>query len=127
MDPSGIPLFQLADRRLAWLDRRQEVLARNLANADTPGFRPRDLSAFARTLSAAQGTVSPAITSPLHHRGTLPAGPRTDLLTGERAPDGNAVATDVEMTKVADTESTQELVTMLYKKYLTLFRTALGR
>ena len=45
----------------------------------------------------------------------------------ERAPDGNAVALDEQLTKIADTETTQALVTNLYKKYLGMFRTALGR
>ena len=31
---------------MAWLDRRQGVLAQNIANADTPGYRPQDLKAF---------------------------------------------------------------------------------
>ena len=47
MDP-GIALFDLADKRLAWVDHRQEVLAQNIANANTPGWLARDLAPFAR-------------------------------------------------------------------------------
>ena len=36
-------VLDLADRRLRWLDRRQQVLAQNIANADTPGWTARDL------------------------------------------------------------------------------------
>ncbi|QNT68118.1 flagellar basal body rod protein FlgB [Defluviicoccus vanus] len=39
-------LFAQMQARLDWLDRRQGVLAQNIANADTPGYRPQDLKAF---------------------------------------------------------------------------------
>lgn len=128
MDPTRINLFDLADRRLAWADRRQAVLAQNVANANTPGFRPRDVVPFAATLADAAG-ASLARTDSGHLAGTSDPG-----LLGARAarpsgrePDGNAVSLDQELTKVADTETTQSLVTAIYHKYLGLFRTALGQ
>lgn len=127
MDVSQIGLFALADKRLAWLDRRQEVLAQNVANADTPGWRPRDLRPFAEALSATAG-VAPAQTRPSHLPGTQAAGPSEVVeRPSERAPDGNAVAMQEQLMKVANTESSQELVTNLYTKYLGFFRLALGR
>ena len=33
-------------KRLSWLGERQQVLANNVANADTPGYRARDLKAL---------------------------------------------------------------------------------
>ena len=41
---SGL-LVTLKDR-LAWLGSRQTVLARNVANANTPGFKADDLEPF---------------------------------------------------------------------------------
>ncbi|HUB43399.1 MAG TPA: flagellar basal body protein, partial [Acetobacteraceae bacterium] len=49
MDPTQIGLFSLAERRLAWADQRQAVLAQNIANAATPNFQPSDLPSFAST------------------------------------------------------------------------------
>jgi len=43
MDLNEIPLFRALGQRMSWLTRRQEVLAQNIANADTPGYVPRDL------------------------------------------------------------------------------------
>lgn len=127
MDVSQIGLFSLADKRLAWLDRRQELLAQNVANADTPGWRPRDLSSFAETLSAASGP-GPVRTQPNHLPGTRAAlPPDSAARPSERAPDGNAVSMQEQLMKVATTESSQELVTNLYAKYLGFFRLALGR
>jgi flagellar basal-body rod protein FlgB len=44
-----------------------------------------------------------------------------------RALDGNTVSLDQQLTKVADTETTQALVTTIWKKYAGMFSTALGR
>ena len=126
MDLASIPLLDLAERRLAWASRRETVLAQNVANADTPGWQPRDIAPF----SAVLGTASAALarTDPGHLAGTVDP----DLLAGTakptaREPDGNAVSLDQELTKVADTETTQSLVTAIYKSYLGMFRTALGQ
>jgi len=127
MDLTSIPLFDLADRRLTWLDRRQQVLAENIANVDTPGFSPRDLADFASTLEQAASSGL-ARTNARH----LPGIADDDLLQSRshpsgRDPDGNAVGLDAQLTKVADTQTAQALVTSIYKKYLDMFALALGR
>ena len=127
MDPTDIPLFQLADQRLAWLDRRQGLLAQNVANVDTPGYRARDLQPFAAAL-AGRLALTPARTDPAHLAGNpsqLAAAGRG--VAGERAPDGNAVSLDRQLVQVADTSSAQQLTTQLYSKYMGFFRTAIGR
>ncbi len=123
--PTDIGLFQLAERRLAWAGERQTVLAQNVANANTPGYQPRDIAPFAAVL----GAVSPglAVTDPGHMQPTAGTAGMAHSRPRERAPDGNAVSLEDQLMKVADTSSTQELVANLYRKYQGLFRTALGR
>lgn len=125
MDPTDIGLFRLAERRLNWVDQRQEVLAQNIANADTPGYRARDLAPFEASL-AAQG-VTLTRTSPSHLEGPVGASGGREQRGHGKAPDGNTVSMEEQLGKVADTASTQELVTNLYHKYQGLFRTVLGR
>lgn len=127
MDAGRTDLFSLAERRLAWADRRQALLAQNIANADTPGFVPKDAAPFARTLSRAIAAGTLSRTQPNHLAATPANLADTQPQPRERAPDGNAVALDEQLTKVADTETTQTLVTAIYRKYLTLFGLALGR
>ena len=126
MNDTGMGLFDLAEKRLAWIDRRQGLLAQNIANANTPGYKTKDLSPFAQSL--AQVAPELAITNSRHIAAatSTAAGVRQDP-TGERAPDGNAVSVEDQLTKVADTDSAQALVTNLYKKYLGLFHTVLGK
>jgi flagellar basal-body rod protein FlgB len=127
MDPTGIPLFDLAESRLAWLARRQQVLAQNVANADTPGWQDRDLPSFASTLAGAM--LSPVRTDPQHLAGTLAA--TAPLLVrrerkAERSPDGNGVALDEQLRRIADTDTAHALVSGLYKSFVGMFRTVTG-
>ncbi len=127
MDVSGVGLFALAERRLAWLDKRQALLAENVANADTPGWQPRDASAFVASLAGA-GAATLATTHRNHLSGTAGnSGEPVRSRPSARAPDGNAVSLDEQLMRVADTETSQETVTSLYSKYIGMFRLALGR
>ncbi|MFC7544529.1 hypothetical protein ACFQU2_41030 [Siccirubricoccus deserti] len=45
----------------------------------------------------------------------------------ERAPNGNAVSLDREAMRVADTDTAHALATGLHRRWLGMFRTALGR
>jgi flagellar basal-body rod protein FlgB len=129
MDVGQIGLFSLADKRLAWLDQRQLLLSQNIANVDTPQFQEKDLMPFASTLSRVTEASSPVQTNPMHLPGTTGGALQPDgtLKPPERAPDGNAVALDDELVKVADVDGAQQLTTNLYNTYLGMFRTALDR
>jgi len=128
MDLTRIGLFDLAAKRLAWTAQRQSVLATNIANANTPEFQARDVQSFAKILAGAT-SVAPTLTQPGHMAGNASSG-LASLMTDPpkaRALDGNTVALDEQLTKVADTETTQTLVTGIWKKYVGMFSMALGR
>ena len=126
MDLTSVDVFSLAEQRLDWVNRRQELLAQNVANANTPGYEARDLKPFQSFLD--KTTVPLAATNPLH-LAALPGttGAAESDIVAERAPDGNAVSLDSELTKLADTGNMHELATNLYTKYLGMFRLALGK
>ncbi len=124
MDTSS-DLFALAQRKLGWLEDRQRVLAQNIANSDTPDYQPLDEEPFESTLSSL--TLTPVRTEPMSIATVAPqAGVIAEQSDG-RAPDGNAVSVETEMTKVADTDNQQRMVTNLYSKYMSMFATALGK
>jgi flagellar basal-body rod protein FlgB len=128
MEAKRLGLFDLAERRLAWADQRQAVLAQNIANANTPGYKPHDVKPFAATLASATG-VSLQRTQPNHLSGTAGTASQNEVVDRShmQSPDGNAVALDEQLVKVADTETTHALVTTIYRKYLSMISTALGR
>ena len=125
MDLTRSPTIALAERRIAWLEERQRVLAQNIANADTPGYRPRDLDGFGESLAGVFGLTR---TNELHLAGSGGAArAKPDRAAAELAPNGNAVSLDREAMKVADTDTAHALATGLYRRWIGLYRTALGR
>jgi flagellar basal-body rod protein FlgB len=118
-------IFALAEQRLAWIDQRQRVVAQNIANADTPDYQPRDLAPFAQMLR--DQTVAPAQTNPLHMAGTVELASAKREVPAQRAVDGNAVDVEGQLTKVADDETNAALVGNLWKTYMGMYMTALGR
>jgi len=125
MDLSQIPLFSLADERLSWITARQAVLSQNVANADTPGWRARDLTPFASSL--AKASIPLAATQPGHLAGVTGANAPVVQRQGEVSPDGNGVSLDKELAKVADTDMAHEITSGLTRTYVGMFRTAIGR
>ena len=52
MSISVIPILSMLRTRMQWHQERQRVLAENVANAETPNYRARDLAppTFEKTL-----------------------------------------------------------------------------
>ena len=118
-------IFALAEQKLAWIDQRQRVLAQNIANADTPSYRARDLSPFEKLLGTAP--VTPTVTNPMHLAGLVSEASLVIATSSETAPDGNAVNVENELTKVAGDENDSALVGNLWKSYMGLYLNALGK
>lgn len=109
---------------------RQQVLARNVANADTPGYRAQDLGGFAEMIES-RGTA-PALmmraTRPGHQAGAgWPSAGRQIDAGGEAAPNGNTVSLEEEMFRQADIRREHQLALTVYDAGLRLTRGALGR
>jgi flagellar basal-body rod protein FlgB len=127
MDPTQNALFALAEHRLAWADQRQALLAQNIANASMPGYQPRDARPFAQALRNVTG-LTPVQTAPGHMLGIIDPLQQSSVpeRPTQRSPDGNGVSLEEQLTKVADTQTMQEMTTAIYKKYLGMFSMALG-
>ena len=135
MPISDIPLFSMLRTRMQWHQERQKVLAENVANADTPNFRTRDLKPLdfgSQVLGSqvqAAGQVRVASTNPAHITGS--AGASTFATTGngryDVKPAGNAVNLEDEMIKVASNQMDYQAAISLYSRSMGLFRTALGK
>jgi flagellar basal-body rod protein FlgB len=131
MPISDIPILAMLRTRMAWHQERQRVLANNVANADTPKFKPRDLVPpdFGRTAPAA-GPAVLVRTDPMH-LGVSGAGGGSAAGDGrgryQVRPTGNAVSLEQEMMKVAANQMDYQMVTTLYSRGLGLIKTALGK
>ena len=133
MNLPDVPLLSMLKDRMRWLEARQQVLAQNVANADTPDYAARDLKPVDFE-SLVQKTVAPAnqgltLTDPRHisispTRGDFELQDHGD---GEANPNGNSVSLEQEMIKISDTQAEYQAATNLYAKAMQLMRTALGK
>lgn len=129
---SDLPVFQILKSKMQWHQARQGVLAQNVANSDTPGYRGRDLKAFdfARQVSLASTGLDTTVTNRGHMVGSLKIDGSTakaeDVDSFEITPDGNSVVLEEEMMKVTENQMDYQAVTTLYSKSLGLIRSALS-
>ena len=126
-------LLTALTEKMKWHQARQSLLAENVANSETPGYRGRDLQAFGfdehmRNLSTA--TMATAVTQPGHisAMGTDADGFGARASSGfEITPEGNNVSLEDEMMKVTANQMDYQTITSLYTRSLKLIKTALGR
>jgi flagellar basal-body rod protein FlgB len=130
MPISDIPILSMLRTRMQWHQARQQVLAENVANADTPNYQARDLAPldFSRDLQTASlGLVR---TDPGHMVGQT-RGSSEFASDGtaryEIRPRGNSVSHEDEMMKVASNQMDYEAVTSLYTHSLALIKLAIGK
>lgn len=126
-----LSVITLAKSRMDWVAKRQEVLAENIANANTPKFVPSDIKSFdfKSVLSQTNPTVKVAVTNPMHVQPVV-ADTQTvirDRKDFESSADGNAVVLEEQMAKVGEAKSTYDTAASLFQKQYKLLRTALGK
>lgn len=134
-----IPLFGALKTRMRWQEARHTVLAENVANADTPGYKARDLKelSFNRFLAStgtghhAMKATHMARTNP-QHLGGKPMGSvdgfkANNAASFETTYSGNSVNIEDQMMEVASNQLDYQTATTLYSKSLGLLRTAVRR
>ena len=129
-----LPLLEALTAKMRWHQTRQNLLAENVANADTPGYRGRDLKVFAfdqhlSNLSSAR--VETTATQPNHFSVSSSGdangfGART-MNSFEITPEGNGVTLEDEMMKVASNQMDYQAITALYNRSLKILKTAIGK
>ncbi|MEQ1439356.1 flagellar basal body rod protein FlgB [Fontimonas sp. SYSU GA230001] len=100
------PLFGIHPAALQLQRQRMELIAANIANADTPGFQARDID-FRQVLAATQAAAAPQRSNPAHLGGApqLSVGERAEpsfRVPMQPAQDGNTVDVQVEQAQFAD-------------------------
>jgi flagellar basal-body rod protein FlgB len=137
MDFSNITLFNIMKSKLNYMSERQNLLAQNIANADIPSYKAKDIAApdFKKMASdAGSGPVRKlhlTTTNAKHisqNGGGAPADFKvvTSKKTSELNPDGNNVVIEEEMAKMAQNQADYQKVLNLYGKAITMFKTAIG-
>lgn len=137
MAVTDLPILGMLRTRMQWHQARQKLISENVANADMPGFRPRDLTApsFDKATGAAGGTggtggsVPLTLTSAGHiapSGGDGASDPRR-VKGFEIRPSGNGVNLEEEMMKAGDNQADYQLAASLYQKSLDALKIAVGK
>jgi flagellar basal-body rod protein FlgB len=137
MTLDDIPLFSVLKSRLGYLSEQQRLISANVANADTPGYTPKDLEPFQAKLNAAHSIGAPlamTATSGSHLLGgpsSQAAGGSAAQWKAKDAPDsettlnGNQVVLEEQMMKLTDARMNYDTVIGLYQKSLSMIQLAI--
>lgn len=122
----NLEIFRMAHAMASHAGARQAVVARNMANADTPGYAAQDIAPFAESYLAGRNSgLRPT-------RGTHLNGTAGDYAVIERRdavpdPNGNSVSLETEMLTAVAVKRQHDRALAIYKSSLTVLRAALGR
>ncbi len=128
-------------QKMEYLQVRQRVIAQNLTQANTPGYKAHDvktpdfrqtMAAFSNRQPLAQGEkLAVSKTSDAHfaHRTLIDRRESGDKVrrTYDVTPSENSVNIEEQMINASQTAIDYQLVTNIYSKNLDLLRTAIGR
>jgi len=120
----NMTIFQLASGLTRHATDRQALVAENIANADTPGFKARDLVAFEDSFAAENSLAMRS-----NRTGQISARSETVFTSpfGVESPNGNTVSLEAEMMRSSEIREQHDLALGVYQKSLQILRTSMGR
>lgn len=121
-----LELTRMAQSLAAHAGARLSLVAQNVAHADTPGYRARDLPAFADVYDSAGTTLR--ATHPGHMGGQSSAADARPMDAGGWAdPNGNSVSLETEMIRATEVRQAHDMALAVYRNTSGIIRAALGR
>jgi flagellar basal-body rod protein FlgB len=141
MPMQDLTLMSAMLTKMNWMEERQKVLSQNIANADTPDYRPQDVKAidfksFLNNSTSAVSLAGPSsaslATTDVKHilsgggadtAGSLPAG--SQRFTYETSPAGNAVILEEQLIKMNQNYTDYQFTSNLYRKNMQMMKDAL--
>ncbi len=121
-----LELTQMAQALASHAGARMGVIARNIAHADTPGYKAQDLPAFAEVFRT--GGVDMRATRSGHFAaGSSMAQMHAAAAPGREAPNGNTVSLEGEMVKSVEARQSHEMALAVYRATSDVVRASLGR
>ena len=126
-----LEIFRQANAMAQHASARQTAIAKNIANADTPGYRSVDTAPFEESYRAEHGSLDLRTT----RSGHLPSAVdfwgsnrlESRAVLGATAPNGNNVSIEAEMMKAADVRASHDMALSIYQNAIGILRTSLGR
>lgn len=135
MTTQNIGLFQALGSKMDFLNHRQRLISQNIANADTPGYKPKDLkeldfgSTLDKVLRSKTSTARMERTQDGHLGKAGSSGvasTREQRGTYEVSPAGNAVVIEEQLVNANKTQLDYNLITSVYKKNVGMLKMAIN-
>lgn len=126
---TDLNVFKTAFAMAQHAGQRQAFVAQNMANADTPGFQPKDLEHFKNAFT----TNPSADTMRSTRAGHLGAGSGTDFSwrvvqhSNGMDPNENGISIEEEMLRAVDVRRQHDRALAVYRSAMSILRTSLGR
>jgi flagellar basal-body rod protein FlgB len=128
MSSSVTGLFDLLTQKMSYLNQKQGVLAENVANVDTPGYKQLELKPFSFGDALKQASAGMAVTDARHIVPASMAGTNARTIRTkdtEELPSGNTVDIEQQMMEVSKTSVDYQKTTALYHKWVGLLKIAI--
>lgn len=130
---SDLPLPRAISAKMDYLNMRQQIIAQNIANADTPDYQSKDLTKvdFGAVLKGMGGQNAIVVekTNDKHFGGMGEKGrakDKNDRITYEVAPDKNGVIIEEQMVKASEIQMDYNLLANLSSKNSMMYKIAIG-
>lgn len=146
VDFTDMPLMSALKSKMKWLNSNQRIISENIAHANTPGYRAKELEKpeFSGLVEKLTGDIEGSLAgveAELNEAMRLDdGGSFSSRFTGssntysineiqgnEENPNGNSVVLEEEMIKMSENQMQFDLASKLYKKNIGLLKAALGK
>ncbi|WP_425097698.1 FlgB family protein [Tropicibacter sp. S64] len=121
----NLDVFRTAMAMARHAGEQQALSAQNIANADTPGYRAKDLPAFEDTLRGS--LIGQKATRDKHLNGSTERSVQVLERQEEMDPNGNTVSLELEMVNAVDAKREHDRALAIYRNSLSVIRASLGR
>lgn len=128
MDLENLTLFNMINKERSYLTERQKVLATNVANANTPGYLPKEVERpnFSDELKAAALPLT--LTNPMHMSGLSSRYGSYKVYTPKPqnplSIDGNGVVLEDQLNQVSKVKGDYNRLVTIYSSFKTMLETA---
>lgn len=122
-----LEIVRMAQAMAAHAGARQAEISRNIANADTPGYRAQDLKPFGSVYESGPDGMRATRAGHLGQASQDGFETAERVVSGTATPNGNSVSLEAEMVKAVEVRQQHEMALAIYRNTSSILRSSLGR
>lgn len=124
----NLDVFKMSSAMARHAGQSQALISQNVANADTPGFKGREMPPFAALYAPSGPAIVQRATRAQHLNGaSSDAAMAPQEMRGGNSPNGNGVSLETELLKAAEAKSHHDRALAIYKSALDVLRATIGK